>query len=39
MQAVRFGLVGFGAWGSHHAQALAQTAGAELVAIAARTPE
>jgi myo-inositol 2-dehydrogenase/D-chiro-inositol 1-dehydrogenase len=39
MQSVRFGLFGYGAWGSHHAQALAQTAGAELVAIAVRTPE
>jgi myo-inositol 2-dehydrogenase/D-chiro-inositol 1-dehydrogenase len=37
MAAVRFGLIGFGAWGSHHAQAIAKTAGAELVAIAARS--
>src|SRR5262245_53346941 len=37
MTPVRFGLIGFGAWGSHHARAIAQTAGAELVAIAART--
>jgi myo-inositol 2-dehydrogenase / D-chiro-inositol 1-dehydrogenase len=32
---VRFGLVGFGAWGRHHAQAIAKTAGATLAAIAA----
>lgn len=34
---VRFGLIGYGAWGSHHAQAIANTDGAELVAIAARS--
>lgn len=34
---VRFGLVGFGAWGKHHANAIATTPGAELVAIAARS--
>jgi myo-inositol 2-dehydrogenase/D-chiro-inositol 1-dehydrogenase len=34
---VRFGLVGYGAWGRHHAQAIAKTAGAELTAIAARS--
>lgn len=32
---VRFGLVGFGAWGAHHAQAIAGNANAELIAIAA----
>jgi myo-inositol 2-dehydrogenase/D-chiro-inositol 1-dehydrogenase len=32
---IRYGLVGFGAWGAHHARAIAQTAGAQLVAIAA----
>jgi myo-inositol 2-dehydrogenase/D-chiro-inositol 1-dehydrogenase len=32
---VRFGLIGFGAWGKFHAGAIAKTAGAELVAIAA----
>jgi myo-inositol 2-dehydrogenase/D-chiro-inositol 1-dehydrogenase len=32
---VRFGLVGFGAWGKFHAGAIAKTAGAKLVAIAA----
>jgi myo-inositol 2-dehydrogenase/D-chiro-inositol 1-dehydrogenase len=37
LAAVRFGLIGFGAWGSHHAQAIAKTTGAELVAIAARS--
>lgn len=36
---VRFGLVGFGAWGSHHARAIGATDGAELVAIAARSSE
>jgi len=34
---IRFGLIGYGAWGSHHARAIAATAGAELVAIAARS--
>jgi myo-inositol 2-dehydrogenase/D-chiro-inositol 1-dehydrogenase len=37
MEPVRFGLIGYGAWGSHHARAIAGTAGAELVAIAARS--
>lgn len=37
--AVRFGLVGFGAWGAHHARAIRETEDAELVAIAARSPE
>jgi myo-inositol 2-dehydrogenase/D-chiro-inositol 1-dehydrogenase len=37
MGPVRFGLLGYGAWGSHHARALANTPGAELVAIAARS--
>jgi myo-inositol 2-dehydrogenase/D-chiro-inositol 1-dehydrogenase len=31
---VRFALVGYGAWGSHHARAIAESKGAELVAIA-----
>ncbi len=31
---VRFGLIGFGAWGQHHADSIAKTDGAELVAIA-----
>lgn len=30
----RFGLVGYGAWGSHHARALTQAPNTELVAIA-----
>jgi myo-inositol 2-dehydrogenase/D-chiro-inositol 1-dehydrogenase len=37
MTTARFGLIGFGAWGSHHARAIAKTPGAELVAIAARS--
>ncbi|MCG8653617.1 MAG: Gfo/Idh/MocA family oxidoreductase [Pirellulales bacterium] len=36
---VRFGLVGFGAWGQHHAAAIETTGGAELVAIAARSDQ
>ena len=32
---VQFGLIGFGAWGRHHAQAIANTEGATLAAIAA----
>ena len=36
---VRFGLIGFGAWGSHHADAIAKTAGAQLVAIAEYSEE
>jgi myo-inositol 2-dehydrogenase/D-chiro-inositol 1-dehydrogenase len=32
---VRFGLVGFGAWGKFHAGAIAKTQGAELAAVAA----
>ncbi|MBI1319403.1 MAG: gfo/Idh/MocA family oxidoreductase [Candidatus Hydrogenedens sp.] len=34
---VRYGLIGFGAWGSHHARAITECPGAELVAIAARS--
>jgi myo-inositol 2-dehydrogenase/D-chiro-inositol 1-dehydrogenase len=37
MQPVRFGLIGYGAWGCHHARALTKTPGAELTAIAARS--
>lgn len=37
MNKVRFGLVGFGAWGKHHANAIAKCRSAELVAIAAQT--
>ena len=36
---VRVGLVGFGAWGQHHANAISVTEGAELVAIAARSAD
>jgi myo-inositol 2-dehydrogenase/D-chiro-inositol 1-dehydrogenase len=36
---VRFGLVGFGAWGLQHARAIAKTRGAELVAIVSRSEE
>ena len=34
---VRFGLIGFGAWGQHHANSIRKCEGAELVAIAARS--
>ena len=34
---VRFGLIGYGAWGQFHAGAIAATANAELVAIAAKS--
>ena len=37
MSALRFGLIGYGAWGSHHARAISDVAGAELVAISARS--
>jgi myo-inositol 2-dehydrogenase/D-chiro-inositol 1-dehydrogenase len=36
---VRFGLIGFGAWGSHHARAIVDSPGAELAGIAARSAE
>jgi myo-inositol 2-dehydrogenase/D-chiro-inositol 1-dehydrogenase len=39
MSKVRFGLIGYGAWGSHHARAIARTEGAELAAIASRSDE
>ncbi len=38
MKKVRFGLIGYGAWGKHHARAIAECAETELVAIAARSP-
>jgi myo-inositol 2-dehydrogenase/D-chiro-inositol 1-dehydrogenase len=38
MRKVRFGLIGFGAWGRHHARAIAECADAELAAIAVRSP-
>jgi len=34
---VRFGLIGYGAWGKFHAQSIAKTDGARLVAIAAKS--
>ncbi len=34
---VRFALIGFGAWGSHHARAILESPRAELAAIAARS--
>jgi myo-inositol 2-dehydrogenase/D-chiro-inositol 1-dehydrogenase len=37
MSAMRFGLIGYGAWGRFHARALAKTAGAELCAICCKT--
>jgi myo-inositol 2-dehydrogenase / D-chiro-inositol 1-dehydrogenase len=36
---VRFGLIGFGAWGRHHADSITRTRGAKLVAVAARSNE
>jgi len=38
MEKVRFGLIGFGAWGTHHARAIAECGQAELDAIAVRSP-
>jgi myo-inositol 2-dehydrogenase/D-chiro-inositol 1-dehydrogenase len=37
MKPVRCALIGFGAWGSHHARAIVESPQAELVAIAARS--
>ncbi len=37
MSKIHFGLIGYGAWGSHHAQAIANNADADLLAIAARS--
>ena len=34
MERVRYGLIGFGAWGKHHADAITKAGNAELVAIA-----
>ncbi len=39
MSELRFGLVGHGLWGAHHAKAIAKTQGAQLVAIAERGEE
>jgi myo-inositol 2-dehydrogenase/D-chiro-inositol 1-dehydrogenase len=38
-QPVKFGLIGFGAWGKFHAGAIAKTPGAQLAAIAAPSEE
>ncbi|MEM6690850.1 MAG: Gfo/Idh/MocA family oxidoreductase [Planctomycetota bacterium] len=35
----RFGLIGYGAWGKHHADAINKTSGVELSAICARSEE
>lgn len=35
---LRFGLIGYGAWGSHHARAISSISGAMLMAICARSP-
>ncbi|HZZ42946.1 MAG TPA: Gfo/Idh/MocA family oxidoreductase [Tepidisphaeraceae bacterium] len=37
MSQVRFGLIGYGAWGSHHARAIEENANAKLVGIAAKS--
>lgn len=37
MTKVNFGLIGFGAWGKHHANAIAKADNAELLAIAAHS--
>src|SRR6516164_8526659 len=34
---IRFGLIGFGAWGRHHARALGECPETELVAISAQS--
>jgi myo-inositol 2-dehydrogenase/D-chiro-inositol 1-dehydrogenase len=39
MTKVRFALIGFGAWGSHHARAIVESPRAQLVAIAARSEQ
>ena len=36
---VRFGLIGYGLWGRHHARAIAQAPGAQLAAIACRSAD
>jgi len=36
---MRFGLIGYGAWGKHHAAAIAQGEGTELVAISCKSEE
>ena len=37
MPTARFGLVGYGAWGAHHARAIAAVPAAELVAVAVQS--
>jgi myo-inositol 2-dehydrogenase / D-chiro-inositol 1-dehydrogenase len=37
MSGVRFGLIGYGAWGTHHARAIASLPDAELIAITAHS--
>src|SRR6478735_5112020 len=37
MRTIRFGLVGYGAWGTHHARAITSVPAAELVAVAAHS--
>lgn len=39
MRRLAFGLVGYGAWGRHHAQVIRNTPECELRAVCARTPE
>lgn len=39
MSQIRFGLIGYGAWGSHHARAMKACPRAKLAAIAARSDE
>jgi myo-inositol 2-dehydrogenase/D-chiro-inositol 1-dehydrogenase len=39
MQNIRFGLIGYGAWGSHHARAIRSVENAQLVAVAAHSDE
>ena len=39
MNHVRCGLIGYGAWGQHHARAIRAVAGAKLVAVAGRSQE
>src|SRR5579864_4255773 len=36
---IRCGLIGYGAWGQHHARAIKSVAGAKLVAVAARSQQ
>jgi myo-inositol 2-dehydrogenase/D-chiro-inositol 1-dehydrogenase len=39
VEKVRFGLIGFGAWGEHHARAIGEVGEAALVSIACRSEE